>query len=204
MFSFSKKEPESVPQEPEKLPNIIGDDIHILPVDDKGIPIFLPIIVGKICDECTTVGIFRTCGNRKTLDKLGNAALNKIKFVIPEGTYLPDLTSFLKEWLRSLPEPILTPSIVNEYLNEKPESVYEVLRWLDPLNRKCIAYIFHMIKVILDHQEENKMNFENLLICFAVSFTQSNEGLKDEFEFQFFYENAIKKINNNGYDFDIF
>lgn len=203
MFSFFRGSPAPSPT-PEEPLTIIGDDIHVLPVDDSGLPLFLPTVLSRICAGCSEVGIFRTCGNRRTIDELARAGLNPLKFVVPDSAFVPDLTSFLKDWLRSLPEPILTPRAVNDHLSDSAESVWEVLRWLDPLNRKCIARIFAMLRTVLAHQEENKMNIENLAICFAVSFTQMNEGLSRELDFQFFFESAVQKLNAAGTDFDVF
>lgn len=185
---------------------IFEKEIHTLPVDDNGIPIFLPIIIDEIISKSSFTGIFRICGNYAIVQQMGKLALNNIAFIPPDNAGVYDFASFLKQWLMSLPEPILCPSVVNEFFkNGNKESVYETLLYMDPLNRKCVALIFRVIDSILSNSETNLMTFENLSVCFFGSFLQqmNNDLYKSDFDLHFFYETSMKIINEKGTDFNL-
>lgn len=185
---------------------IFEKEIHLLPVNDNGLPIFLPIIIEQIISKSDFTGIFRICGNYSIVQEMGRLATDISKFVPPSNANVHDYASFLKQWLRSLPEPILSPSVVNQYFqNENKESVSETLLYMDPLNRKCIALIFSALKIILSKSEVNLMTFDNLSVCFLGSFLQQMDDkyYKQDFNFHFFYETSMEMINEKGTDFNL-
>ncbi|KAH0786610.1 RhoGAP domain containing protein [Histomonas meleagridis] len=203
---FKRNEPqEEQPPEPEKKEEtIFGMDIHLIPVNDNGCPIFLPIVIDEIIKNAEVQGLFRICGNHRIVQELGHAALNPVNFVPPAECRIHEYTSFLKQWLRSLPEPILTNDVVNNYYNkEDPKSVSEMLLYLDPLNRRCVALIFKALRAILSKSSINMMTFQNLDICFNLSFLQTDSKFqyKDDFEFEPFYTVLVQKLNKEGNDF---
>ncbi|KAH0786952.1 RhoGAP domain containing protein [Histomonas meleagridis] len=204
IFKRNETQPEPTPEPEKKEETIFGMDIHLLPVNDNGCPIFLPIVIDEIIKNANVQGLFRICGSHRVVQEIGHAALDPVKFVPPPDCHIHEYTSFLKQWLRSLPEPILTTEVVNTYYRkDDPKSVSETLMLLDPLNRRCIALIFKALKAILSKSSVNMMTFQNLDICFNLSFLQTDSPYqyKDDFDFEFFYSTLIKKLNKDGTDF---
>lgn len=182
-------------------PPIFHVPIEVLPLNEDGVPFFLPIVIGKLLDNLKEEGIFRRCGSKKTIDQLGVAALD-VNFKIDDSITIHDLASFLKQWVRELPTPIITPSVVNEYYKDDSlDSTKAVLRNLAPVNRKCIAMIFSLLILTSDQSQFNLMTLSNIFVCILPSITQVYKDIEVRFNFQVFFDHCIELMNVDGNDF---
>lgn len=179
---------------------IIGLPFSDLALNSDGIPIFVPLCCEYIKKRASTEGIFRRCGNKDVMNDLAIiCSCRDIAF--PIKCDIHDVASFFKEWLRGLPTPLITPSVVEKYLREDDRwSVVETLRHLDTSIRKTLVCIFTLIKEILDYSEQNKMTFGNMCICFLSSLTQQGKGVT-RYPLKFFYESCIELIDLEESDF---
>lgn len=181
--------------------SIFGIPIDKIAVNEDGVPFFMPVIINRLLDNTTQEGIFRIVGNKLTIDQLAKQACSK-NFTIEENVTNYDLASFIKQWLRELPTPIITPSVINKYYkDESPKSTKKILRHLATVNRKCIAMIFSLIILISDQSSINMMTLDNLFICILPSIMQTNKDLKVDFKFEPFFNQCIDLLNVDGNDF---
>ncbi|OHS93926.1 hypothetical protein TRFO_39894 [Tritrichomonas foetus] len=181
--------------------------INNLQQNESGVPIFFDVTCREISKHFDSQGIFRKCGSEDVVNDLGHKAM-KQDFQIPQNVNINDCTSFLKKWLRCLPESILTPSIVRVYYRNS-ESTTVVLSKIDQINRKCIARIFYIMKEVSSRESVNFMSIQNLLICLMPSFLQSlisdnnNNDFGPNFSFSEFFETSLSIINEDGSDFNL-
>lgn len=191
---FSKKDP----------PSVFGKPLEELPLNSNGIPIFFDIVCSKILNNITHKGIFRKCGDQNQIDLIGQLAANS-DFQLPPTTDIDTLTSFLKKWLRELPESILMPPVIKKYFRSNdPNTGPIALQNLPPLNRKCLAVLFNIIKSVSDHSEVNSMPMNNLFVCVVPSIIQFSKtsDYGNNFTFQSIYASTISFLNDDGSDFD--
>jgi hypothetical protein len=121
---------------------------------------------------------------------------------MPPCSTVYDAAAFLKKWLRELPVPLLTPSVVNTvYDSQNPDSVRKVLQQLSPVARKIFARVCIVIRSIVSKAEVNQMGFRNLSFCFFDNITQGSKDLTCSFNFRFFYANALVLLNPDETDF---
>ena len=193
---FSKK------SSPEKQPpqSVFKKPLESLPMSKNNVPVFYEIICNELFNHTNEVGLFRKCGSAIVIEHLSQLAMNK-DFQIPPNTSVNDMTSFIKQWLRELPDPIITPNIVNEFCKKNdPRSFAEILKHLNESNRKVIATMFAIMQLTADQSQINLMTLPNLFICIQPSILQkSNYG--SNFEFNKFFNCCIGLMNADGNDF---
>jgi hypothetical protein len=183
------------------FPTLLGVPIENLHLNSDGVPVFLPVICSYVVRERQAVGVFRLCGDHSFVQELG-VCLNFPNVSVPPSGSIHDVASFLKLWLRSLPEPLLTPAVVNEYfVPEDPSSVDALLRNLNPINRKSLAMVLATMQIVVDMSHLNQMTFLNLIICFNTSLLQNNKNLTPNFKFTQFFTRCIELMNPDGTDF---
>jgi hypothetical protein len=182
---------------------MFGVPLHSLRSVKNTAPPFIPLVSRALISNCTTPELFRRAGNNATIQNLG-VVLNLADPVIPPEATVHDLASFLKLWLRSLPDPLLTPFIVNSfYVTGHPNSAAEILIRLDPTTRLTTAHVFAILRAILNESEVNEMTMGTLAICFLSSLLQNGKGLVPGFKFREFYEWAVEYLNDAGDDFNL-
>jgi len=131
-------------------------------------------------------GVFRISGSA---DKI-----NQMKEEIDKGHsvdlyQIPNphtVSGLYKLYLRSLPEPLLTYELYDEFLeagditdtNERNEKFKALLKKLPRENSKVVAHIFLFLSEIEQHNSKNKMSAENLSIVFAPIMLKKNEDSK--------------------------
>jgi hypothetical protein len=198
---MSKPAPELLTGDLAQLPSLFGVALHSLRIIKSGVPTFVPPVCKSLIAHSTTVGVFRLCGNHLTVQKLG-VLLNVANPILPSDATVHDLASFLKLWLRSLPDPLLTPIIVNTfYVPGDPNSTHEILRHLDSTTRMTVAHIFSALAAIVKEANVNQMNMGNLAICFLTSLLQNGKGVDAGFKFQDFFEQSLGLLNEAQDDF---
>jgi hypothetical protein len=193
--------PPGLPDRLKGFPTLFGEPLESLSMNKDGVPSFLPVVCDHIKQNPRTVGLFRLCGDHLLVQEFG-VLLNFPRVSIPPAGGINDIASFLKLWVRSLPVPLLTPSVVNHhFVPGNPDSVLDVLRHLAPVNRKCLALIFSMIRVVLDNAAVNQMSPANMTICFTMSLLQNNKDLLTSFKFSELLAKSFEVLNAAGDDF---
>ncbi|NXN08562.1 MYO9B protein, partial [Indicator maculatus] len=140
----------------------------------------VPVVMEKLMEYVEmhglyTEGIYRKSGsaNRmKELKQLLQADPNSVKL---ENYPIHTITGILKQWLRELPDPLMTSAQYNDFLRavELPEkqeqlcAIYSVLEQLPQANHNTLErLIFHLVKVALI-EDVNRMSPNALAIVFA-------------------------------------
>ena len=161
--------------------SLIGKPIEELILNSEGVPTFIPPVCEYLRLLAKAQGIFRVPGNQQMVDDLG-ILFNLPKCSVPPSATVHDVASFLKKWMISLPVPLISPPIFNEYFSSTsqtdpdPLSIFNILMHLPEIQRKCLAYLFSTVKVILDNEKYNQMSMSNLALCVGNSLTQSMKG----------------------------
>ncbi|VDM16784.1 unnamed protein product [Hydatigera taeniaeformis] len=126
-----------------------------------------------------------------TESREGGTAFPQVAFTLPPPPHDPAVvTSVLKHFLRSLPEPLLTTelgssieAVCDQATDASKEGDWrrrlaELVHWeLPRVNRYLLAWLLqHMIHVI-DRSDENKMTLSNLVIVFSPTLRMSHRLL---------------------------
>ncbi|WBW73028.1 Rho-type GTPase activating protein, with CRAL-TRIO_domain Rga10 [Schizosaccharomyces osmophilus] len=145
-----------------------------------------------LIDACRVVrnsldvqGLFRRSCSKKHLD---------ILIELYENQCTVDLESFgafsacalIKHIFRSTSIPLFSNTFIedlskaqDQYLEETKESLVLLREFveenMDENSQKAAKYIFSLLSEIDEHQDENLMNSQNLVICMGPSFLQSND-----------------------------
>jgi len=182
--------------------SLIGCSLDSLHLDENLVPTFIPVVQEFISKFSSTVGVFRVSGNHKIISEL-HVLLNFKECSIPPCASVHDVAGFLKSWLKSLPEPLITPAVFNEFfIPDNEESVKEVISRLYITNRRVLAYVFRIIYDVYEKSSINQMTIPNISTCFQTSLTQESNGLEKHLPFKFFLLNSIQFLNPDGYDFN--
>jgi hypothetical protein len=181
--------------------SVYGVPLEELPRSESLVPSFLPSVCAFISQYSSCIGLFRQCGEHILMHDLG-VMFAFPKAVMPACASVYDAAAFLNRWLRELPIPLLTPSVINANLDpSNPDSVRICLRERSPVVRRSFALICRAILDILAHADVNHMTFENMNFCFFDGIHQNSKMLDNPFPFEFFFCNAIQLLDRRGTDF---
>jgi hypothetical protein len=128
-------------------------------------------------------------------------------FTLPECPVPPcanvhDVASFLKKWLRELPEPLIPPLLLNVVYNQDdPSTFVPLLNSLPIPARKSLALISAVIATVLENKATNQMGPVNIVMCFAGSFMQEGNGLEQPVRFPDLMEKCAQHLNEKKDDF---
>ncbi|XP_056334608.1 unconventional myosin-IXb isoform X3 [Danio aesculapii] len=122
-----------------------------------------------------TEGIYRKSGAACRAKEL-HQKLEKDPHTVSLDTYpIHTVTGLVKQWLRELPDPLMTYSLYNDFLyavdlpetSERLRAVYRKLEELPSSNISTLErLIFHLVKVAKE-EEHNRMSADSLAIVFA-------------------------------------
>ncbi|KAM9369051.1 unconventional myosin-IXb [Phaethornis superciliosus] len=162
--------------EPDAEPRHFGVCVSSLTSERNSVPIVMEKLLEYVeMHGLYTEGIYRKSGsaNRmKELKQLLQADPNSVKL---ENYPIHTITGILKQWLRELPDPLMTSAQYNDFLRavELPEkqeqlcAIYSVLEQLPQANHNTLErLIFHLVKVALI-EDVNRMSPNALAIVFA-------------------------------------
>ena len=183
---------------------VFGKPLDKLYMGESGAPVLLEAVFDDIGKNIKTEGIFRKTGNRNTVNELG-VLLSMPSCCIPPSASVHDTISFLKKWLLELPEPLISPQLINEYYDKNnPKSISKIIKELPEVNRKSLFLIVSILLLVLNNAEYNKMNMPNLTTCFQTPLFKNNEGLREGIPFSTFLEHCSTIINQETFaDFKI-
>jgi len=157
-----------------------------LELDEEAVSLSMPRFVRSILDELLlrgldAEGLFRISGNSETIQAIA-AALDKgteysADFWAEQSIH--DLSGLLKLYFRTLSEPIIVPSLTARALRiprssrppaERRRLYEELIDDLPGLNRRILATVCHMLKVVEGNAAFNKMGRTNLGKIFGPTF----------------------------------
>ncbi|XP_065604863.1 unconventional myosin-IXb isoform X4 [Cyrtonyx montezumae] len=140
----------------------------------------VPIVMEKLLEHVEmhglyTEGIYRKSGSANRMKELKQLLQADPSSVKLENYPIHTITGILKQWLRELPDPLMTSAQYNDFLRavELPEkqeqlcAIYSVLEQLPQANHNTLErLIFHLVKVALI-EDVNRMSPNALAIVFA-------------------------------------
>ncbi|XP_056095325.1 unconventional myosin-IXb isoform X5 [Rhinichthys klamathensis goyatoka] len=140
------------------------------------VPVVLEIMMEHVeMNGLYTEGIYRKSGSANRMKEL-----HQLLEAGPENVCLEDypihaVTGLVKQWLRELPEPLLTFTHYNDFLRaielpeklEQLQAIYKVLEQLPTANFSTLErLIFHLVRVAKE-EKSNRMTPNSLAIVFA-------------------------------------
>ncbi|XP_039538277.1 unconventional myosin-IXb isoform X3 [Pimephales promelas] len=140
------------------------------------VPVVLEIMMEHVeMNGLYTEGIYRKSGSANRMKEL-----HQLLEAGPENVCLEDypihaVTGLVKQWLRELPEPLLTFTHYNDFLRaielpeklEQLQAIYKVLEQLPTANFNTLErLIFHLVRVAKE-EKSNRMTPNSLAIVFA-------------------------------------
>ena len=119
-------------------------------------------------------GIFRISGGKRELEEIRDALDSGCPVDFSEYT-VHTVAGSLKLWLRSLPEPLLTSALSDEFASAtRGRSPADGVRRLEALiarlprtNRACLTRLILLLARVAENSAENKMKSSNLSIVFS-------------------------------------
>ncbi|XP_077572676.1 unconventional myosin-IXb isoform X2 [Stigmatopora nigra] len=131
-----------------------------------------------------TEGIYRKSGSANRMKELHQRLENDPHLVCLEDYPIHTVTGLVKQWLRELPDPLMTFSHYNEFLHavELPDkqeqlyAIYKVLEELPPANFNTLErLVFHLVRVCKE-EAHNRMSPNSLAIVFAPCILRCPDG----------------------------
>ncbi|XP_067417310.1 unconventional myosin-IXb isoform X3 [Emydura macquarii macquarii] len=140
----------------------------------------VPVVLEKLLEYVEmhglyTEGIYRKSGSANRMRELKQLLQTDPNSVQLENYPVHTITGILKQWLRELPDPLMTCAQYSDFLRavELPEkqeqliAIYSVLEQLPQANHNTLErLIFHLVKVALI-EDINRMSPNALAIVFA-------------------------------------
>ena len=168
----------------DRISGVFGFQLNVTSRNDNA---SVPLIVRKCVEEIEkrgllAVGLYRISGNARRKRQL-KAQFDEDSTAVDlsEDSY-PDINviaGILKDYLRELPEPLITESLSKLLINAAKEQVQDqdlasqkrvlskLLVQLPQNNRETLVYLLnHFLRVIAE-KETNKMDARNLSVCFG-------------------------------------
>ncbi|XP_058887881.1 rho GTPase-activating protein SYDE2 isoform X2 [Acipenser ruthenus] len=176
----------------EREPAVFGVEAWKL-VEKENAGIMVPLLIEKCITEienrgCQVVGLYRLCGSAAVKKELREAFERDSKAVELSENQYPDInviTGVLKDYLRELPFPLITKQLYEAVLdamikrplrigpngceNEQCDSEYTVslLEHLPEVEKVTLRMLLDHLKRVASYHEVNKMNCQNLAVCFG-------------------------------------
>ncbi|XP_024135205.1 unconventional myosin-IXb isoform X3 [Oryzias melastigma] len=122
-----------------------------------------------------TEGIYRKSGSANRMKELHQRLESDPHVVCLEDEPIHTVTGLVKQWLRELPDPLMTFTLYNDFLlavelpekQEQLHAIYKVLEELPPANFNTLErLVFHLVKVAKE-EPHNRMSSNSLAIVFT-------------------------------------
>ncbi|KAM7409873.1 hypothetical protein PAMA_001391 [Pampus argenteus] len=140
------------------------------------VPVVLEILLEHVeMHGLYTEGIYRKSGSANRIKELHQRLEIDPHLVSLEGYPIHTVTGLVKQWLRELPDPLLTFTHYNELVHavelpekqEQLQAIYKVLDKLPAANFKTLErLIFHLV-MVCKKEADNRMSSNSLAIVFA-------------------------------------
>ena len=146
----------------------------------------IPVIVRKCVEEVEKrglqkVGIYRVSGNARK-KRLLKAEFDQDSHAVDVSedacVDCNTLAGILKDYLRELPEPLISPSMYSKLLKSKATTdspdlnkrqivLSDLMKLIPYANRVTLIYIIDHLLKVAENAEANKMDISNLAVCFG-------------------------------------
>ncbi|XP_063782568.1 unconventional myosin-IXa isoform X2 [Pseudophryne corroboree] len=160
----------------ELSPRHFGVELSRLTNEERTVPVLLEKLISYIeMHGLYTEGIYRKPGSTNKIRELRQNLDTDIDSVNLDDYNIHVIASVFKQWLRELPNPLMTFELYEEFLRsmglgERKETVRGVYSVIDQLSRTHLStlerLIFHLVR-IAQQEETNRMSANALAIVFA-------------------------------------
>ncbi|KAL3999374.1 nuclear factor, interleukin 3 regulated [Sarotherodon galilaeus] len=167
----------------------------------------VPRVVDSCCQHIEkyglhTVGIFRVGSSKKRVRQLREEFDRGIDVQLDEEYSVHDVAALLKEFLRDLPDPLLTKELYTAFINTtlldsyEQQSVVQLLIYLLPAcNSDTLHRLLEFLSTVADHAHDqqdkdgqeitgNKMTASNLATIFGPNLLHKQKSTDKEFTVQ--------------------
>jgi SLIT-ROBO Rho GTPase activating protein len=136
----------------------------------------------------TFVGLFRIPGKQSSIKELRDMYDRGVMIELNNSYSPATISSLLKIYLQSLPEPIIPIQYFDEFLEigsrfkyNQTDSVKRLKLLIDTrlanLNYALLAYLCIFLKKLTEHAHETKMDTDNLAVTFGNNLIRPSEEL---------------------------
>ncbi|XP_068078218.1 unconventional myosin-IXAa isoform X6 [Danio rerio] len=162
--------------DPELSSRQFGVELSRLTNDERTVPLVVEKLVNYIeMHGLYTEGIYRKSGSTNKIKELKQGLDTDVNGVNLDDYNINVIASVFKQWLRDLPNPLMTFELYEEFLRamglqDKKEVIRGVYSVIDQLSRTHLntleRLIFHLVRIALQ-EETNRMSANALAIVFA-------------------------------------
>ncbi|XP_076011513.1 unconventional myosin-IXAa isoform X2 [Genypterus blacodes] len=162
--------------DPELSSRQFGVEVSRLTNDERTVPLVVEKLINYIeMHGLYTEGIYRKSGSTNKIKELKQGLDTDVDSVNLDDYNIHVIASVFKQWLRDLPNPLMTFELYEEFirlmaLKDKKEMIRAVYSVIDQLSRTHLntleRLIFHLVGVALQ-EDTNRMSANALAIVFA-------------------------------------
>ncbi|KAF3830664.1 hypothetical protein GH733_004483, partial [Mirounga leonina] len=153
-----------------------GVELSRLTSEERTVPLVVEKLISYIeMHGLYTEGIYRKSGSTNKIKELRQGLDTDAESVNLDDYNIHVIASVFKQWLRDLPNPLMTFELYEEFLRamglqERKETIRGVYSVIDQLSRTHLntleRLIFHLVRIALQ-EETNRMSANALAIVFA-------------------------------------
>ncbi|XP_048473063.1 unconventional myosin-IXAa isoform X2 [Rhincodon typus] len=162
--------------DPELSSRQFGVEVSRLTSDERSVPLVVEKLINYIeMHGLYTEGIYRKSGSTNKIKELKQGLDTDINSMNLDEYNIHVIASVFKQWLRDLPNPLMTFELYDEVLRamglpDRKEIIRGVYSIIEQLSRTHIntleRLIFHLVRIALQ-EETNRMSSNALAIVFA-------------------------------------
>ncbi|XP_036763728.2 unconventional myosin-IXa isoform X3 [Manis pentadactyla] len=162
--------------DPELSSRQFGVELSRLTSEDRTVPLVVEKLINYIeMHGLYTEGIYRKSGSTNKIKELRQGLDTDTESVNLDDYNIHVIASVFKQWLRDLPNPLMTFELYEEFLRamglqERKETIRGVYSVIDQLSRTHLntleRLIFHLVRIALQ-EDTNRMSANALAIVFA-------------------------------------
>ncbi|KAG9349305.1 hypothetical protein JZ751_027748 [Albula glossodonta] len=167
----------------------------------------VPRLVDSCCQHLEkyglqTVGIFRVGSSKKRVRQLREEFDRGVDVILDEEHSVHDVAALLKEFLRDMPDPLLTKELYTAFINtmlldheEQQASIQLLIYLLPPCNSDTLHRLLEFLSTVASHADDtrdsegqeitgNKMTSLNLATIFGPNLLHKQKSSDKEFSVQ--------------------
>ncbi|XP_049708658.1 unconventional myosin-IXa isoform X8 [Elephas maximus indicus] len=162
--------------DPELSSRQFGVELSRLTSEDRTVPLVVEKLINYIeMHGLYTEGIYRKSGSTNKIKELRQGLDTDAENVNLDDYNIHVIASVFKQWLRDLPNPLMTFELYEEFLRamglqDRKETIRGVYSVIDQLSRTHLntleRLIFHLVRIALQ-EDTNRMSANALAIVFA-------------------------------------
>ncbi|KAL4608041.1 unconventional myosin-IXb [Arapaima gigas] len=156
---------------------LFGVPVSVMTSEDNTVPAILATLLEHVeLKGLYTEGIYRKSGAAQRMRELHQQLEKDMQSVCLEDYPIHTVTGLIKQWLRELPDPLMTYTHYSDFIHavELPEkseqlkAIYTVLDCLPTANFNTLErLVFHLVRLVAKEEAHNRMTSSSLAIVFA-------------------------------------